>query len=468
MSMPYGASKDWPRHILWGHYTPQAAWRAKDVPVFLRGEGCYVFDAEGRRFFDGISSLFCTQIGHGRADLARVAASQMETLAFMPNWSAAHEPALDAAALISARAPGDLDTVFFVNSGAEANEFAMKFAVQLQLSRGFKNRNRFLTRNLAYHGSSLGALGLTALAAYQHPFEQILSPTGRRIPNTSKDYEGFANRPASCDEIIAVIESEGPETIAAIFAEPVQNGGGALVPRPGYWKTLREICDHYRILLVADEVITGFGRLGAFFGIEKFGVIPDLLTFAKGASSGYMPIGGLIARRALAQELLDSQEMFSHGATWGAHPVATAVVAANIRIFEAERVLANVNDLAAYWEQGLKGLAERHAIVKEVRGAGFLHAIELMRDRKTNEELSSEDAKDFVTVQIPAAFRTSGSIFRADNRGGTLIVIAPPLVAKKTELSDALADLDQILGWLADKLQDRKMRSEKKANAIAK
>ncbi|MBE2276048.1 MAG: aminotransferase class III-fold pyridoxal phosphate-dependent enzyme [Rhodobacteraceae bacterium] len=438
------------RRSLLGHFTPRDVWQPGKAPVFVRGEGCFVYDSDGNRYFDGVSGLFCSQLGHGRTDIAGAAAAQMSKLAYMPNWSAASDAALEASALIAERLPGELGSVFFVNSGSEANEAAMKFAIQLHRSRGQPQRKKFITRDHAYHGTTLGALSLTALPAYRAGYGDLLLPGVFNVPNTFRDRDRSGAALPSLDETVRLIEREGPDTIAAIFAEPVQNGGGALVPDPTYWPELRAICDRYGILLVADEVITGFGRLGTWFGSHHVGAQPDMMTFAKGVTSAYFPAGGMAVKPAHLDEICDVQGLYQHGSTWGAHPVAMAVVVANIRAMENEAVLANVRALEPHWAGLLNDLASRHPIVREVRGAGLMHAMELTRDRDNGATLTENQINLLVRERIPAAFRATGALFKADNRGGAMIVLCPPLNVDAATLTAQAGNLDRILTLVSD------------------
>jgi len=296
--------RDLARAHLMPHFTRAAAWQSPELPVIVRGEGCYVYDDHGQRFLDGLAGLFCVNIGHGRSDIVAAAAKQMETLAYSPVWSSAHPAAIEAATLIAGLAPSDLDVVFFVNSGSEAVESAIKFTRQYFASQGQSERTKIISRQMSYHGTTMGALSVTGLPSYRDPFKPLL-PGIFHVPNTYGEAVppgGTAADLPSIQAIEEVIASEGAHTIAAIFAEPVQNGRGALVPPEGYWAELRAICDRNGILLVADEVINAFGRLGSWFGVQRFGVVPDLLTFAKGSTSGYAPLGGLLVRKELVEK----------------------------------------------------------------------------------------------------------------------------------------------------------------------
>ncbi len=436
------------RHLL-GHFTRGEAWRRPDLPVIVRGEGCHVFDDSGRRYLDGLSGLFCVNVGHGRADIAAAATAQMEALAYSPTWSAAHPAAAEAAAAVAARAPGDLDVVFFVSSGSEAAESALKFVRQYHRSQGHPERTTVIARDMSYHGTTMGALSLTGIERFRAPFAPLL-PGVRHVPNTLGEQVpdgGSAADLPSLRALVATIEQEGPETVAAVFAEPVQNSRGCLVPPAGYWQELRAICDRFGILLVADEVICGFGRLGEWFGSTKYDVVPDLLTFAKGSTSGYAPLGGVLIRTPLANALLDSPAagIFTHGATWGGHPVSTAVAVANLGALQEENIPGNVRSLEPYFQAGLNQIRDAHRSVLEWRGTGFFYAIELTGDRETGRNLTPEQSKELLGSVMPKAMREVNLITRPDNRGATMLVLSPPLVADQAVLDDLLTKVDHVM-----------------------
>ncbi len=434
---------------LFPHFTANRVWQSETLPVIERGEGCYLFDENGERFLDGLAGLFCVNVGHGRADIPKAAYEQMSTLAYWTNWGAAHPAAVEAASRIAALAPGDLERVFFVNSGSEAVESAVKFARQYHRSQGQPERTKIIARDMAYHGTTLGALAVTGIPGYKEPFGPLM-PGVHHVPNTlgeSIPEGGSAADLPSIQAIREVIEREGGETIAALFAEPVQNSRGALVPPQGYWQELRRICDEHGILLVADEVICGFGRLGEWFGSHLFDVVPDLITFAKGSTSGYAPLGGVIIREPLAQGLMGSPEagMFTHGATWGGHPVSTAVAVANLKVLEEQDVLGNVRSLEPYLQNGLGSIVAGHRSVREWRGTGFFYALELTGDTETGRELTPEQSTEILTSVIPSAMREVNLITRPDNRGATMLILSPPLVADQDVLDDLLTSVDHVM-----------------------
>jgi adenosylmethionine-8-amino-7-oxononanoate aminotransferase len=436
------------RQHLFPHFTRGQVWYETELPVIVRGEGCYLYDDAGNRYLDGLAGLFCVNMGHGRSDIPAAATKQMEQLAYWTNWSAAHPASVEAATLIAELAPGDLETVFFVSSGSEAVESAIKFVRQFHVSQGQPERTKIIARDMAYHGTTLGALAVTGIPNFKAPFGPLM-PGVFHVPHTLGEVVpegGTAADLPSVKEMVSVIEREGPETIAAIFAEPVQNSRGALVPPEGYWLELRSICDRYGILLVADEVICAYGRLGEWFGSAKFGVVPDLVTFAKGSTSGYAPLGGVIIRQGLARALLESPRagVFTHGATWGGHPVATAVAVANLTAMRDEGVLGNVQRLESHFQQGLDQIRNAHVTVKEWRGTGFFYALEFTADRDTGRALSEQQGADLVREVMPKAMAEANLITRPDDRGATMLMLSPPLVADQQVLDELLTGVDHV------------------------
>ena len=426
------------------HFTGARTWREGSIPLFSRGEGCYLWDENGKRYLDALAGLFVVQIGHGRADVAKAMGDQAERLAYIPSWSATNPTTVEAAALIADLAPADLDAVFFVSSGSEAVESALKFARQYHTARGNPGRTKVISRIDAYHGTTMGALSATALEGIRAPFLPLL-PGFSNVPNTLGYTDGVACARVVEEEILR----QGPEQVGMVIAEPVQNGGGALVPPDGYWPELRRICDRYGVLLVADEVITGFGRLGRWFGSDLMGVAPDLITFAKGATSGYAPIGGLLVRRPLVDQVLDSPAgSFLHGATWGGHPVVMAAALANLSAMGDEKVVENVARNEAHLRTRLHDLMAAHDVVTEVRGTGYLFALMLGHSRAAGREYSDEEAARIVRDVLPPLALDAELHLRVDDRGGAKIMISPPLVATVEELDDMAQRISGVLDRL--------------------
>ena len=426
------------RHLV-PHFTRGDAWRADDLVVIDRGEGCYVWDADGNQYLDALAGLFCTNLGHGRSDLTAAAAKQMDKLAFYPNWSFAHPSSIDAASMIAAVAPGDLDRVFFVNSGSEAVESALKFARCYHLANGDEQRHKVIARDWAYHGTSLGALSLTGIATMRDPYLPLLSDSVRHVPNTLGYHLEPGQSAAELPCVTAVEEmivAEGPETVAMVVAEPVQNGRGALVPPEGYWQELRRICDAYGVLLCADEVINSFGRLGHWFGSERVSVEPDMITFAKGVTSGYAPLGGLVIKGSLVEQVWDSPlAMFVHGSTFGGHPVSTAVAVANNDPPYATRTSSPACcTTRAAWPEGCATSWPPTPASRIVRGMGYFYAVELMRDRESGIELTEDEFASLLAGRVLERYvREARVLVRPDARGAAMMMISPPLVAWRTK-----------------------------------
>ncbi|MDG1367061.1 MAG: aminotransferase class III-fold pyridoxal phosphate-dependent enzyme [Acidimicrobiales bacterium] len=433
------------------HFTKGAAWKADDMLVMDRGEGCYVWDDEGNKYLDGLAGLFCTNLGHGRSDLAAEASKQMERMAFYPNWGTTHEPVSKAATLIAEVAPGDLEDTFFVSSGSEAVEAALKFARNFHVANGDDARYKVISREWSYHGTTLATLTVTGVPKFRKTFLPMMWDGVRHVRNTIGDTAQTLDSAKAIEEMIL---AEGPETVAMVIAEPVQNGRGCLVPPHGYWQELRRICDKYGVLLCADEVICSFGRLGHFFGSERFSVVPDLITFAKGVTSAYLPLGGVIVRRPLLETIWDSEVgLYNHGSTFGGHPVATAVAAANISAMQDERIMEHVLANESYMAAGFEALVEKHDVLREVRGTGYFYALEFMASRAADHDLPDEHALALQQGILARACRDAGLLIRPDDRGATMLVFSPPLIADTAVIDDMHDKADQVVTraaeWLA-------------------
>jgi adenosylmethionine-8-amino-7-oxononanoate aminotransferase len=436
------------RH-LWMHFSRLGGYGANaPVHVIARGEGAYVWDADGHRLLDGLSGLFTVQVGHGRADLAEAARAQAETLEYFPIWTYAHPPAIELAARLAELAPGDLNRVFFTSGGSEAVETAWKLARQYFRAIGQGQRHKVISRRTAYHGTTLGALAITGIPALRTPFEP-LTPGAVHVANTNRHRHAFQDDEkafmlAVTDEIEERILFEGPETVAAVFLEPVQNAGGCLVPPDGYFGRVREICDRYGVLLVSDEVICAFGRLGTMFGCERYDYLPDIITCAKGLTSGYSPLGAVICRDFLAEPFLEHRASFAHGITFGGHPVSCAVALANLDVFDQEAVLDNVCAHEAGFRARLEGLRDL-PIVGDVRGAGYFQALEMVPDQSSDARFTADEREELLRGFLLPRFYESGLIARADDRGDPVVQLAPPLTVGDPELDIIEATLRTVL-----------------------
>jgi adenosylmethionine-8-amino-7-oxononanoate aminotransferase len=438
------------RRHLWMHFSRLGGYDdERPVPVIARGKGCSVWDAAGKQYLDGLSGLFTVQLGHGRADLAEAARRQAETLAYFPIWTYAHPPAIELAARLASLAPGDLNRVFFTTGGSEAVESAWKLARQYFRAVGQGQRHKVIARETAYHGTTLGALAITGIPGLRTPFEP-LTPGGVHVPNTNRHHHPLGHDEkafmlAVTDALEHRILFEGPETVAAVFLEPVQNGGGCIPPPEGYFARVREICDRYGVLLVSDEVICAFGRLGHMFGAERYDYLPDMITCAKGLTSGYSPLGAVLCRDHIAEPFLQDKASFAHGITFGGHPVSAAVALANLDGFERERVLEHVRTQEPALRARLDALRDV-PIVGDVRGAGFFWAVELVRDQQSDERFDAAQREELLRGYLGPRFYDAGLICRVDDRGDPVVQLAPPLVAGPREFDFIAETLRAVLG----------------------
>ncbi|GAA3811554.1 aspartate aminotransferase family protein [Nocardioides panacisoli] len=448
------------RDHLWLHFTRHSSFQDDNLPVIVKGEGAYIYDAEGKRYLDGLAGLFVSQVGHGREELAEAAAKQARELAFMPLWSYAHPHAIELAERIAGYAPGDLNRVFFTSGGGEAVETAWKLAKNYFKLTGKPMKHKVISRAIAYHGTTQGALSITGLPGLKAQFEPLV-PSTFRVPNTNSyraaditggliDVSDAESEAAfgrwAADQIEVAILNEGADTVAAVFLEPVQNAGGCFPPPPGYFERVREICDQYDVLLVSDEVICAFGRLGAMFGAERFGYLPDIITCAKGLTSGYAPLGAMIATERLMEPFLADGAMFAHGYTFGGHPVSTAVAMANLDIFEREQLTEHVRGNEDAFRATLEKLKDL-PIVGDVRGAGYFYGIELVKDRATRETFSDEECERILYGFVSKQLFAEGLYCRADDRGDPVVQLAPPLICDQSHFDE----MEQILRTVLDK-----------------
>jgi adenosylmethionine-8-amino-7-oxononanoate aminotransferase len=430
------------------HFTRNGAFGPgkTELLVLERGEGPYVFDTHGRRYVDGLSSLFCAQIGYSYGEeMATVAGEQLSKLAFNTLWGTAHPAALQLAERLADLAPEGIDRIFFTSGGSESVESAWKIVRQYHIANGQPQRMKAIARNIAYHGVTLGALALTGVPGYKEPFGPPAIDT-THVANTN----AFRN-PLQREELTkhllkemeqAIIDAD-PETVAMIIAEPVQNAGGCLTPPPGYWPGLRELADRYGIVLVADEVITGFGRLGELFGSTRVGATPDIITTAKGLTSAYAPMGAVLVSGRIAAPLYEEGRTLLHGITFGGHPLCAAIALKNLEIFERDGVVENVRAREGTLQQLLETLREL-PIVGDVRGTGFFWAVELVKG-DSNERLDADERERLLRGFMPGRLREAGLIARADDRGDAVLQIAPPLVADDAVLEEIVDAMREVL-----------------------
>jgi len=414
------------RDHLWMHFTRMGSYNGKEeIPMIVRGEGAWLIDSHGNRKLDCLSTLFSVNVGHGRTELAEAAAEQMRELEFCTLWSYAHPRAIQLASTLAQLAPGDINRAFFTSGGAEAVESAVKLARAYHYQRGEGKRIKIIARELSYHGTTMGALSLTGLPGLKVPFEPTM-PGACHVPNTNLYRMPDGMKPEDYAEAIEhKILFEGPESVAAVILEPVQNAGGCFVPPDGYFQRVREICDKYGVLLISDETICAWGRLGEMFGSERLGYQPDIITTAKGLTSSYIPMGVMLASEKLYEPFRDN--MLPHGFTFGGHPVASAVALRNIQIIEDEGLLENVRRREPEMKHALETL-KKIPIVGDVRGMGMFWAVELVSDQETRAGFTPEQQNWLLRDFLSQELYKRGIICRADDRGDPVIQLAPPLI----------------------------------------
>jgi adenosylmethionine-8-amino-7-oxononanoate aminotransferase len=476
------------REHLWLHFTRMGAYESSEVPIIVRGDGCYLEDINGKRYLDALAGLFSVNIGYGFGEeIGEAAAAQMRELPFYTNWSYAHPRAIELASEVASLTPGDLNRLFFVSGGSEAVESAWKLARQYYAARGEQRVNTALVptggetptrvdearaistsvwggrrwkavaRHIAYHGTTMGALSINGIPAIRAPFEPLV-PDVLHVRNTNRYHRPPEETEAEFTAFLLAdleqaLEAAGPETVCMVIMEPVQNAGGSFLPPEGYWRGVRELCDRYDILLCADEVITGFGRLGAWFGSERYDIRPDLMTIAKGLSSSYAAIGAVVASDRVMEPFMRDASMYAHGITFGGHPVMSAIALKNIEILKREQIVQHVASTQDAFRGTLDQLLDL-PIVGDVRGTGFFYAVELVKDKETRETFDDAECETLLRDFLSPRLFERGLICRADDRGDPVVQISPPLVAGQEEF-------DQIVSILGDVLAEAWTRMHK-------
>ena len=433
---------------LWRHFTPAGA-----APIVIeRGEGCYIWDSEGNRYLDALAALYCVNIGYGPyPEIAERAREQLEQLPFFTNWVGfATPPSLELTEKLSELVPIDVGRIFLVSGGSEAVEAALKVARQYHRLRGEPTRYKYITRRSAYHGTTMGAISINGSPALRAQFEPLL-PGCLRAPMPYRYRCPYCSEQSACtlqcaDEVDAIIRNEDPSTVAAVIMEPVQNSAGSIVPPEGYFQRIREICDEHGVLLVADEVICGFGRVGDWFGSTRYGIEPDMMTMAKGLTSAYAPLGALVASEKVIEPFFgDPKTMLIHGITFGGHPLSCAIALANLEVFERENLIGHVQEMTPVFQDAFGRLADEHPMVGDLRGDGCFYSFELVKDKATKATFTPEE-RDVLIKQffVPRA-RELGVYMRVDDRAETAAQFSPPLVAGQAELDEFLGVFRQVL-----------------------
>ena len=435
----------------------------RDYPILVRGEGVYVYDECGRRYVDGGAGAGNVTLGHGRQEIVQAMAEQGQALSFCFSANFTTQPALDLAARIGALAPGDLSHVYFVSGGSEGIETAIKMARLYHLHRGHEGKHLVISRWRGYHGATLGALSATGMPGLRTAFAPLLLD----FPHIAPCYPyrcPFAGCEDGCGagcnlqcarELEQAIVQAGPENVAAFVAEPVVAAGIAVgAPPPGYYPLIREICDAHDVLFIADEVITGFGRTGRYFAIEHWDVVPDMIVFGKGVSSGYCPLGGVILRAEVHRDFSADDAFFPHIFTYVNNPVAMRAGLAVLDIIEAEQILAHAARTGDYLLDRAREL-EAHPSVGEVRSKGMMLGLELVQDKQTREPFpaSLQVAKRFGAKLMDRGLSAAATAGAADWVNGDDLRLNPPLITTAAQVDEIIGIIDEALSEIEDELR---------------
>ncbi|MGY8861701.1 MAG: aspartate aminotransferase family protein [Pseudomonadales bacterium] len=428
-------------------FTDSKAMHEKGTRIITSADGCYIYDSEGGKTLDGMAGLWCVSIGYGRDELADVAAKQMRELPYYNSFfGTAHPPVIKLAAQLKRLAPDNISHVFFTGSGSESNDTNVRLVRHYWQAKGQPNKRTIISRDNAYHGSTMAAMslggmkGMHAQGGIIDGIEHIMQPHWYHEALAGETADEFGLRAAQALET-KILEC-GADNVGAFIGEPVQGAGAVIVPPATYWPEIQRICKKYDILLIADEVITGFGRTGNWFASETLGIKADLITIAKGLSSGYMPIGGVLISERVAKVVIEGGE-FAHGYTYSGHPVAAAVASANLSIIEDEGMIAQVRDeTGPYLQKRLEELLD-HPLVGQVRGIGLMAAVELVQDKESHTNYPKEVGIGGICRDYALA---NGLVMRAV---GDSMILCPPLIISKLEIDELIEiikkSLDQTL-----------------------
>ena len=423
-------------HLIHPLHNPQL--HAAHGHVWVKGEGAILTDIDGKEYIDGLSGLWNVVAGHGRRELVEAAAAQMQTLPYVSGYAGStNRPAIELAEKVNELTYPNITRFFFTSGGGESSDTSFKTARYYWRLRGKPEKTKVISRQWGYHGVTLAAMSATGISGYWPMFEPRV-PGFLHIPSPYPyRYEapaGVSQGVAAANELEQAILREGPETVGMFLGEPVQGAGGVIVPQDDYWPRIREICDKYDVLLVSDEVITGFGRTGTMFGLQHWGVQPDMMLFAKAITSGYFPLGGIGVSEQVAETLDSGDAVWMHAFTYSAHPVGCAVALRNLEIIETEDFPAQAGEKGAYLLENLRSALADHPHIGDVRGKGLMTAIELVRDKATKEEFPAEEnmgARLHIETQKRGLFsRLRGDVF----------CIAPPVISSR-EILDRIVEI---------------------------
>ncbi len=438
---------------LWQHNRDwETAARESEPLIIVAGDGIHVTDSDGRTWIDVSGGYASVNIGYGRTEIADAAYEQLKQVHYFPQTTA-NPPTIRLAAKLAELAPGSLSRVFPVSGGSLANETALKIARAFHRRRGDHGRFRIISRRGSYHGATGGVLFLGSVANAPRTDYEPPPPGMVYAPQPNAYRCELGSRSASecavgCARAIEdLIRFHGAETVAAVIAEPVASGPGAVMPTPEYWQLLREICDRHGVILIADEVITGFGRTGKMFAMEHMGVVPDLMTLAKGISSSYLPLGATIATEEIAAAFAGEGNHLKHVFTYSGHPVSAAAGLKNIELIQQEGLVAHVAETGVYLRECLEQLQDRHPIIGDVRGIGFMQSIDLVTDRQTR---AIHPAEIKLTDRLNAKFKDRGLLLKA--HGGHILNFSPPLCTTRDNFDEILSGISESLAELESEL----------------
>jgi adenosylmethionine-8-amino-7-oxononanoate aminotransferase len=439
--MTRGSLTELDRKHVFHPFTSIAAQRSGEPRVLAEGKGVWVRDASGRKVLDAMAGLWCVNVGYGREEIAQAMADQARRLAYAHGFLGnANEPAVRLAARVARLTPPGLDHAFFCNSGSEANDTLIKLVWYYWNLRGRPEKKKIVSRDGAYHGVTLGGTSLSGLppmhALFDLPLPGFLhsrKPHHYREGLPGESEREFASRLA--EELDALIQAEGPGTVGAFIGEPLMAAGGVIPPPEGYWEAIQEVLRHHHVLLIADEVVCGFGRLGRPFGSQRFGIEPDLMTLAKGITSAYFPVSAAVVSEAIFEVLAEGSSAhgpYAHGHTTSLHPVGAAAALANLDIMEREGLLGRAAEIGPGFQQGLRDAVADHPLVGEVRGVGLIAAVELVADRETRAPFPPEAR---VGLRLHEILLEEGVVCRAL---GDSLAFCPPLAIGEDELAEAV------------------------------
>ncbi|WP_391122776.1 aspartate aminotransferase family protein [Psychrobacillus sp. L3] len=431
------------KHFLHPATNPKALIDNGPPIIFAEGKGINVTSTDGVEYIDGMSMLWNVNLGHGNHELAEVGNSQLATLAYTSQFKGfSNEPAIRLAEKLAELAPGDLNSVFYTSGGSESNDTAIKLARFYWELKGKPAKRKFIALTNAYHGVTVAAQTATGLLAYHNFSGSNIDGVVRATAHLIKSELGDKNDSNYADSISGTIEREGADTIAGIIIEPVQGAGGVNIPPEGYLEAVRKICDEHNILFIADEVICGFGRTGKMFGVNNWNVVPDMMSIAKGITSGYSQLGGVMMNDEIRETIANFDAVIPHGFTYSGHPTACAIGLKNIEILERDNIIDNVNEMEKELKIGLDYLSEKHSIVTNCRAIGLLAAFELYEDPASGKLF---DPTVFPANAVVDACFDRHLILRALGANNQIVAIAPPLIINKEEIEKMIQIIDDAI-----------------------